>query len=102
MFASKKLSPQETCLILNCRRLPGRIDTGTTAALLGCSEHDIAPLLVARMLKPLGEPVANAPKYFSSANIETLAADPEWLAKMTRALRKYWREKNERKGGATR
>ena len=98
MFQTKKLqTAQEVFSLLNCRRLPARLTTGETAAILGFSEHDIAPLIAARLIEPLGKPAPNAPKYFASVEVEVLAADREWLAKATRAVSKYWQLKNARK-----
>lgn len=98
MFSSKELnSSKEIPVLLNCLRLPGRLSTGETAALLGFREHDMATLVTARLLKPLGEPAANSPKYFASVDIVELAKDPVWLSKATKLVAKYWQGKNERK-----
>ena len=65
MFSSKQISSgQEILALLNCRRLPARLSTGKTAVLLGFQEHDIAPLIAAKLLAPLGKPAPNAPKVF--------------------------------------
>ena len=67
MLASRSVATvQEKFALLNCRRLPARLNTSETAVLLGFQEHDIAPLIAPRMLTPLGKPVANSPKYFRS------------------------------------
>ena len=56
MFSAKQISSgQEILALLNCRRLPARLSTGETAVLLGFQEHDIAPLIAAKLLAPLGE-----------------------------------------------
>jgi hypothetical protein len=88
---------QEKFALLNCRRLPGRLNTCETALLLGFQEHDIAALVAAKLLVPLGKPAANAPKYFAAVEIVANAADLEWLSKATRTLAKYWQYKNARK-----
>ena len=73
MFSAKQISSgQEILALLNCRRLPARLSTGETAVLLGFQEHDIAPLIAAKLLAPLGKPAPNAPKYF--ATVDVLAA----------------------------
>ncbi len=82
---------------MNCRRLPARLSTGEASAILGFQEHDIAPLIVAKLLNPLGKPAPNAPKYFASVDILAAAQDREWLSQATRALSKYWQGKNQRK-----
>jgi hypothetical protein len=98
MFPSKKLQgPQEAIALLNCRRLPGRLTTGEAAVLLGFQEHDIAALIGGKMLRPLGDPAPNSPKYFAGSVIGTLASDPEWLSKATRMIAKHWLQKNARK-----
>ena len=83
--------------LLNCRRLPGRLDSEQAAILLGFHEHDIGPLVSGGLIKPLGNPASNSPKYFASVVIEGLAADERWLDRATRALGKYWSDKNSRK-----
>lgn len=80
--------------MLNAIRLPARIDSRQTAALLGFLEHDIPILMNAGLLKPLGNPATNARKYFSSAEIEALARDRAWLNKATAAVSRYWKNKN--------
>lgn len=82
---------------MNCRRLPARLTTGEAAIVLGFQEHDIAPLVAAKLLTPLGKPAPNAPKYFASVDILTAAEDREWLSQATRTLSKHWHGKNERK-----
>lgn len=79
--------------ILTSLRLPARLDAATTALLLNFAEHDIAVLIKARVLEPLGSPAANAPKYFARRTIEEVAADPAWLSKATKAVSQYWRKK---------
>jgi hypothetical protein len=98
MLASRSAATaQEKFALLNCRRLPGRLNTSETALLLGFQEHDIAPLIAARLLSPLGKPAPNAPKYFASVDIKARAEDGNWLSQATRALARFWREKNRRK-----
>ena len=99
MFAARKVgSSQEAVALLNCRRLPGRLNTTEAAVLLGFQEHDIPALVTAKCLSPLGKPAPNAPKYFASVEIVSLAQDRDWLERATKALAKFWVEKNRRKG----
>jgi len=101
MFSAKKIAcAQDILALLNCRRLPARLTTGETAAVLGFHEHDIAGLVAAKLLSPLGKPAANAPKYFAAVEVVTLSQDRDWLSQATRALSKYWAEKNSRKKGS--
>ena len=98
MFAVKKISTvQDALALLNCRRLPARLTTGEAAVLLGFQEHDVAPLLAAKLLVPLGKPAPNSPKYFAAVEIHMLAQDREWLDRATKTLAKYWLNKNSRK-----
>jgi len=53
------------------------------------------PVLVAtRLLKPLGNPVPSAVKYFSRLEILDLAQDRSWLARVTNAVNQHWQTKN--------
>jgi hypothetical protein len=88
---------QEVTALLNCRRLPGRLNTTETAVLLGVQEHDIPTLIAAKCLSPLGRPAPNAPKYFAAVEIAALAQDRDWLERATKALAKFWSEKNRGK-----
>jgi hypothetical protein len=98
MFAVKKISTfQDALALLNCRRLPARLTTGEVAVLLGFQEHDLAPLVAAKLLVPLGKPAPNSPKYFAAVEIDLLAQDREWLDRATKTLAKYWQNKNRRK-----
>jgi hypothetical protein len=56
-------------------------------------------LVVARLLKPLGNPQPNSVKYFASIEVLELAKDRIWLGKITNALGQHWRAKNLRKKG---
>jgi hypothetical protein len=98
MLAAKKITSRaEAVQLLNCRRLPARLNTTETSVLLGVQEHDIPALIAARLLLPLGKPAPNAPKYFAAVEIVERAADPGWLAEATKALAKHWQRKNQRK-----
>ena len=48
-------------------------------------------------LTPLGDPAANAPKWFAAVEMIRLAADQDWLHKATKEISKYWRNKRERR-----
>jgi hypothetical protein len=98
MLASRSAAAaQEKFALLNCRRLPARLNTSEAALLLGFQEHDIAPLVAAKLLKPLGKPMPNAPKYFAAVEVVERASDLPWLAEATKALAKHWQRKNQRK-----
>ena len=97
MLAGKaSVSFGERLAFLNCRRLPGRLNTGETALLLGFQEHDIATLVKAKLLVPLGKPAANAPKYFAFVEVTAHAENPAWLSEATKRLARHWKSKNQR------
>src|SRR5438874_486613 len=99
MLASRSAATaQEKFAVLNCRRLPARLNTSETALLLGFHEHDIPVLIAARLMSPLGRPATNAPKYFASVEVAANAENPEWLSEATKALAKHWMAKNTRDG----
>jgi len=81
-------------LLLSYQRLPARLDVQQTAELLGFMQHEIAVLMKARLLKPLGEPAPNGHKYFSSVEILNLAQDCQWLDKATKIVSRHWQAKN--------
>lgn len=98
MVANRRAnSLQDALAVLNCHRLPARLNTSEVAILLGFQEHDIAPLVAAKLLAPLGKPAPNAPKYFAAVEIERCAQDADWLAQATRSLAKHWLRKNGEK-----
>jgi hypothetical protein len=96
------LSPQDKFALLNCRRLPARLNSTETALLLGLHDHDIAVLVSAKLLQPLGKPAQNAPKYFAAIDVTTRAEDREWLSNATKALARHWQVKNGRTSPNTR
>ena len=97
MLAGKKIaSVQDALAILNCHRLPARLNTTETAVLLGFQEHDISTLVSAKLLSPLGKPAPNSPKYFASVDVLALIQDRNWLGQATKTLAKFWLNKNQR------
>lgn len=78
-------------------QLPARLTAEQAAWVLNCQPHDVPILVVARLLKPLGNPPQNSVKYFSSLEILELAKDRAWLARMTNAVTQHWRTKNQNK-----
>jgi hypothetical protein len=89
------LKPDQLVL-LQLRRLPGRINAEQTAALLGFQFHDIPVLVAAKLLQPLGNPTLAAQKWFASTEVEALRQDPKFLAKATRFIAQRWRQRNAR------
>src|SRR2546425_11377065 len=83
--------------LLNLSRWPARLDAHDTAVALGFTDHDIPVLVKAKLLKPLGNPAPNSPKWFSTIEIVALAQDRSWLDKATKAVANHWKGKNERR-----
>ena len=99
MLAARRVgNVQEAVALLNCHRLPGRLNMSEVAVLLWFEEHDMPVLIAAKLLTPLGKPATNAPKYFAAVDILSAAQDRDWLSQATRLLSRYWSEKNKRKG----
>jgi hypothetical protein len=89
---------QEMERFLNLVNLPARVTAEQAAGLLGFSPHEI-PILTARgLLKPLGHPAPNAPKFFLTEAMKELRRDEKWMGKASDAISEYWRIKNNRKG----
>ena len=76
---------------------PARFNAEQAAWALNCQLHDIPVLVAARLLKPLGNPLANRTKYFSAAEIREHGQDRAWLARMTNAIYDHWHRGNRRK-----
>ena len=85
-------------LLLNLRRLPGRVSVRGASALLNFEPVAIRTLIALRLLKPLGNPHSNEHKYFSSSTLLRLSDDEKWLDEATKALMKHWANKNARRG----
>ncbi len=68
-----------------------------TAWVLNCQPHDVPVLVMARLLKPLGNPQPNGVKHFATPEILELTKDRTWLAKVTNAVSLHWRRKNQHK-----
>ena len=94
--------PQTSVAYLSVREflslvhLPGRFTSWQTAATVGCEEHHIPILIAARLIKPLGSPPKNAPKYFGRDYVLGLAADERWLTRMSDALVAHWAHRNKK------
>jgi hypothetical protein len=99
MFAARRItSLQDVFLLLNCRRLPARLNTTETALILGFQEHDLPALIAAKLLSPLGKPAPNSPKFFARVEVLALAKNRDWLSQVTRTLPQHCTEKSGRKG----
>ncbi len=84
--------------LLNLERLPARVDYEGAAVLLNFEVLAIKALVEIGQLKPLGNPQGNEHKYFSTRMLLRLGDDEKWLNEATRALKKYWAERNGKRG----
>src|SRR5258707_2243947 len=78
-------------------RLPARLTADQVAWVINCQPHDVAVLVAARLLKPLGNAPPNSVKYFASVEILELTQDRVWLGKVTNTVSQHWRRKNHLK-----
>lgn len=76
---------------------PARLTAEEAACALGFQAHDLAVLMAAGLLKPLGKPAQNAPKYFAMKTVLELSRDEAWLHKATLTVTGGWRRKNARR-----
>jgi len=81
--------------------LPARLLAAQVAKLLNCSTEDVAILVTAGKLRPLGRPKPNNVKFFSSIELITLLADRVWLDDATKTIGQHWRRKNAQRHGLT-
>ena len=77
--------------------LPARLLAAQVAKLLNCTPDDVAILVSAGKLRPLGRPNSNAVKFFSAVELIALLADREWLDEATKTIGQFWKRKNARR-----
>ena len=75
-------------------QLPARLTAEQAAWVINCQPHDVAILMAARLLKPLGNPAANGGKYFAASELLELAKDKAWLVRVTNAVNLHWQRNN--------
>jgi hypothetical protein len=78
-------------------RLPARLTAEQAAWVLNCQTHDIAALMAAKLLKPLGNPPVNGIKYFATTDLLESSKDSHWLVRMSATIYQHWQKKNARK-----
>lgn len=94
------MQDEQRILLSLCGRPPARLTAEQTAMVLGFQPHDMAILVKARLLKPLGKPARNGVKMFGAESILKLARDSLWLDKATETVRRIWWRKNHSRGGS--
>jgi len=75
---------------------PARLAAWETAVLLGVEDTHVPVLVSRKLLRPLGHPPANGPKFFARDYVLTLAADQNWLARASDALVDHWANRNRK------
>lgn len=75
-----------------------RMSHEEAAQFLGMSPEELSIVVNAprSRLKPLGNPVQNAPKLFAACQVISLGQDVEWLDEATEVVRKARLRKRER------
>jgi hypothetical protein len=77
--------------------IPARLDSQETAWFLGFAAHDIPILVRTGLLNPLGHPLPNGVKYFSTETLTKYRSDTNWMSRATDAVIKHWQDKNASK-----
>lgn len=83
-------------------QIPARLTAEQVAWVLNCQPHDVPVLVVAKLLKPLGNPPANSVKFYCALEVLEHSKDRLWLARVTNALNQHWQKKNAMKQSGTR
>ena len=78
-------------------QLPARITAEQVVWVLNCQAGDVPILVLARLLKPLGNPAHNSVKYFATLEVLEPGKDRAWLMRMTNLVAEHWRQRNLRK-----
>jgi hypothetical protein len=68
---------------LDRERPPARLNAEQTADLLGFEKDDLALLARAGLLAPLGNPTANAVKYYATVDVAAFSEDRDRLDQAT-------------------
>ena len=80
---------------LDRERPPARLNAEQTADLLGFEKDDLALLARAGLLVPLGNPTANAVKYFATVDVAAFSEDRDRLDQATAIIYSRNRSKFE-------
>ena len=90
------LGAMKTTNVLGHVRLPLRLTAEQVAELLNCQPDSVLILVQKKLLKPLGRPSHNATKFFATEAILKLAEEDDALDKITDAIYRAVRNKNQR------
>jgi hypothetical protein len=80
---------------LDRERPPARLNAEQTADLLGFEKDDLALLARAGLLAPLGNPTANAVKYYATVDVAAFSEDRDRLDQATAIIYSRNRSKVE-------
>ena len=67
--------------------------------MLATVQNDVPIPVAARLLEPLGNPAANAVKFYAASELLELVKDRAWLVKVTNAVNQHWHKQNACKRG---
>lgn len=81
---------------LNLHHFPARVDYQGASWILNFEVVAVRALVELGYLKPLGNPKGSEHRYFSTKTLLKLAEDEKWLGDATRAISRYWSDKNKR------
>ncbi len=90
------MKPEQIAFLNTLGQPVARCTSDQVAIALNCQPHDVPVLVNAGLLKPLGKPIANSTKYYSTEEILGYAKDRKWLNKMTAVIGQHWRNKNQK------
>lgn len=82
--------------ILSARQLPGVLYSDEAAFLLRKSPDDLHLLAKKNLIKEIGDPQPNAPKYYLTEEVLSKKDDPQWQDQAVRILTRKNRVKNDR------
>jgi len=81
-------------LVVSGESIPARLDSLQTSKILGFEIAHIPILISNKLLKPLGNPPINAPKFFARDYILRLGSDVVWLSNASDVLVAHWAKRN--------
>jgi hypothetical protein len=89
------MSDEQRFFLSVFRQPPARLTVEQVGWVLNCAPHNIRILVRAGLLKPLGDPPENGEKVFHTDEILELVKNKSWLARVTNAIHRGHRVKNE-------
>jgi hypothetical protein len=89
------MNPERYQFLSVIKQAPARLNVEEAAWFLGFLPHEIPVLVAKKVLKAIGDPTPKCTKYFATSELERLRSDLNWMAKASRAVMFYRRERNE-------